>query len=132
MPQIKIFPSYPGCHKVRSTLADFFQSINKGRMWWYNILGDNKGSISHILRLDTINAGSVLITNCFVSLKRENSEPILTLKITEWRKFIDYFGLSIEANPHRVVKKNIYFVHICYIPRPSSIKIHVSRHHMEE
>ena len=64
-------------------------------MWWYNILGDNEGSISHILRLDTITEGSILLNVKIVALKRENYEPILTVKITEWIKFIDYFGQSI-------------------------------------
>ena len=61
-------------------------------MSWYNILGDKEGRISHILRLDTVNAGSILITVKLVALKTESSEPILTVKITEWKKFIDYFG----------------------------------------
>ena len=87
-------------------------------MWWYNILGDNEGSISHILRLDPITAGSILLTDNLVAPKRGNSEPILTLKITEWSKFIDYFGLSIEADPSRVEKKNIYFFRIGSIPIP--------------
>ena len=39
----------------------------------------------------------------------ENVESILTVKIIERRKFIDYFGLSIDANPSRVGKKNIHF-----------------------
>ena len=77
-------------------------------MWWYNIFGDDEGSISYILRLGTIAAGSVLITTNLVALKRENHEPILTVKRTEWRKFIDYSGLSIETNPSRV-GKNIFF-----------------------
>ena len=47
----------------------------------------------------------VLITAKLVALKRENTEPILTLKGTEWRKFIDDFGLSIEADPSRVVNQ---------------------------
>ena len=66
-------------------------------MWWYNILGDNEGSISYLLRLDPITAGSILPTVKLVSLKRENSDPILTSKRTEWRKFIDYFGQSIDT-----------------------------------
>ena len=78
-------------------------------MWWYNILGDNKGSISNLLRLDPIAAGSILLTSKLVALKRENSEPILTVKITEWRKFIDYFGRIIETDPSRLGKKNIFF-----------------------
>ena len=49
-------------------------------MWWYNILGDNEGSISHILRLDPITAGSILLTANLVALKRGNSEPILIVK----------------------------------------------------
>ena len=65
-------------------------------MWWYNILGDNKVRISHILRIDTITTGSVLIIANLVAPKRENSEPILIVKKTEWMKFIDYFGLIIE------------------------------------
>ena len=58
-------------------------------MWWYNILGDNEGSISYLLRLDTITAGSILITPNLVALKRENTEPILTVKRIDCRKFID-------------------------------------------
>ena len=73
-------------------------------MWCYNILGDNEVSISDILQLDTITSGSVLLTNNLVALKREKPEPILTVKIIEWRKFIDYFGLNIEANLYRLGK----------------------------
>ena len=70
--------------------------------------------------LDTINEGSILLTVKLVALKRGNSDPILTLKRTEWRKFIDYFGLSIEADPSKVVKKNVHVVRIGYIPSISS------------
>ena len=101
-------------------------------MWWYNILGDNDRSISHISRIDPITVGSILLTVKLVALKRGNYEPILTVKITEWRRFIDYFGRSIEANPSRVGKKNIYILHIGYIPRPSSIKLHISRRHLDK
>ena len=52
-------------------------------MWWYNILGDNEGRISHILRLDTISAGSILLTANLVAQKRENSKPILIAKREE-------------------------------------------------
>ena len=47
------------------------------------MIGYNEGSISHILRLDTITKGSILLTAEIVTLKRENSEPILILKRTE-------------------------------------------------
>ena len=59
------------------------------------------------------------------SRKEVNIGLILILKRTEWRKFIDYFGLSIEANPSRVGKNNIYIFHIGYIPIPSSIQLHI-------
>ena len=49
-------------------------------MWWYNIIGDNKGRISYILRLDPIPAGSILLTANIVALKRENNEPVLIEK----------------------------------------------------
>ena len=52
-------------------------------MWWYNIIGDNRGRISHLLQLDLINPGSILITAKPVALKRENTEPTLTVKIIE-------------------------------------------------
>ena len=94
-------------------------------MWWYNILADNKVSISHLLQLDSIIVGSILLTVKLVALKRENSEPILTVKITEQSKFIGYFGRSIEADPSRVGKKNIYIFHIGYIPIPSSVNLHI-------
>ena len=73
-----------------------------------NILGDNKVSIKHILQLDTIDKGSILITANLVILKRENLEPNLTVKIINWRKFIDYFGLSIAADSSRVKKTYIF------------------------
>ena len=78
-------------------------------MWWYNILGDNEISISYLLRLDPITAGSILLTVKLVALKRDNRDPILSLKRTKLRKFIDYFGLSIEANPSKVDKNKIHF-----------------------
>ena len=129
---MKILSLYPGCYKVRSALAEFFQSLDKGRMWWYNILGDNEGSVSDILRLDTITLLYVLITDNIVAPERENPEPNLTVNRTEWRKFIDCFGLSVEADPSRVGKNNVDFVHILCIPIPSSIKIHIARHHMNK
>ena len=50
-------------------------------MWWYNILGDNEGGISHILQLDHITAVSILLAVRLVALKRKNYEPILIVKI---------------------------------------------------
>ena len=50
--------------------------------------------------------------------------PILTVEIIEWRKFIDYFGLSIEANPFKVGKKDVYL-------SPSSANIHITRHRLD-
>ena len=125
-----MFSPYPGCHRVQSALAEFFQSLDKGRMWCYNILDDNEVSISDILRLGTITAGSVLITTNLSVLKRENHELILKVKRTEWRKFIGYFGLSIEADLSRVGKKKVYILHIGYIISSLSIKLHISRLHM--
>ena len=101
-------------------------------MWWYNILGDNKGIISHILWLDTLTAGSILLTVKLDALKGGDYKTILTVKRTEWRKFTDYFGRSIEDNPSKLGKKKIYIFHIGYIPRPSSVKIHISRHHLHK
>ena len=55
---------------------------------------------SHIfLWFDPIKAGSFLLTYNIIFLKRVNPDPILTVKIIEWGRFIDYFGLSIEAVP---------------------------------
>ena len=76
-------------------------------MWWYTILGYDKGSISHLLRLDHITAGSILLTSNLVTPKRGNYEPILIVKRTEWSKFIDCFSLSIEDDPSKVVKKSV-------------------------
>ena len=87
-------------------------------MWWYNIFGDNEGIISHLLLIDIITSGHVILADNLFELKRETFELILTVKRTEWRKFIDYFGLSVEANPSSVIKKNKYFFPIRYIPSP--------------
>ena len=94
-----MFSTYPGCHEVISAVSEFFRSLDKFRMWWYNILGDNEGNISHLLRLDPITAGSILLTIKIVAPKRGNSEPILTVKRTGWSNFIYYFGQSIESDP---------------------------------
>ena len=64
------------------------------------------------------------------ALKRNCFEPIITMNITKRRKFIDYFGISNRADPSRVGKKNIYIFHIGYILSPSSVKLHISRHHL--
>ena len=66
-----MFSPYPGCHGVRSTLSEFFLSLDKRRMLWYNILGNNKGSISHLLQLDPITEGSILLYADLGALKRE-------------------------------------------------------------
>ena len=49
-------------------------------MWWYNILGNNKGSISDILQLNHITAGYVLLATNIVAPKQVNPETILTVK----------------------------------------------------
>ena len=86
----------------------------------------------HILRIDPIKAGSILITYNLVTLKRENHEPILIVKITEWRKFISCFGIIFEADPYRVGKKNVYFSHIGSIPNTSSGNPHISRQQLDK
>ena len=50
-------------------------------MWWYNIPEDNRVRISYLLRLDTTTSDYVLLTTNLVALKRENREPVLTVKI---------------------------------------------------
>ena len=127
----KIISPYSGCHKVWSALSEYFWSLNKGRMWWYNILGDNDGGLSHNLQFDRITAGSIWLTVKLVAPKRENYEPIWTFKQTEWRKFIDYFGLSIEADPSKVSKNNIYVVCIESIPSTSSGNPHVASQQLD-
>ena len=71
-------------------------------MWCYNILGDNKGSISHLLCIDPIAAESILLTDNLVALKRENSEYICIVKRTERNEFIDYSVLNTEAVQYTV------------------------------
>ena len=71
------------CHEVESTLAEFFQSIDKGRMWWYNIIGENRGRILYTLLFGPITTGSILLASNIVFMKRENPEPILTVKIID-------------------------------------------------
>ena len=126
----KMFSPYPWCHKVRSALLEFFRSLDKGRMWWYNILGYNKGSISGILRIGPITARYILLTAGLVAPKRENPEPILILKRTEWRKFIGCFCLIIETYPYRVGKITYIFFRIGYITRPSYVRLHMPRQHL--
>ena len=106
---MKMFSLYPGCHEVQIALAEFFQILYKGIIWWCNILGYKKGRIYHTLRFDPITEGYILLTSNIFFSGKVNPEPILTVKITEMSKFIEYFGLIIEANPSRVVKKEPIF-----------------------
>ena len=99
-------------------------------MWWYNILGDNKEIMSHIIRLYPINVGYILLDVKLVELERENYDYILIVKRTEWSKFIDYFSLIIEADPSKVGKKNIHFVFIWFMTINSSVNPHISRQHL--
>ena len=101
-------------------------------MWWYNILEDNLGIISHILRLYPITVGSILLTANLVFLKRENNTPVFSVKISEWRIFIDYFGISIEAEPYKVSKKNVHVVCIGYIPSTSSRNTDIARQYLDK
>ena len=91
----------------------FLQSLDNGKMWLYNILGDDKGIISHLLRFDPVTAGYDLLASNLVFMKRKNPEHIITVKRIEWRKCIDYFSLSIEANSSKLVKKNVYLLPYC-------------------
>ena len=68
---MKMFPSYPGCHEVQNVPAESPQSLAKGRMLWYNILGDNEGNISYLLRFDHITAGSILLTATIIFSEKE-------------------------------------------------------------
>ena len=108
-PQMNMFSSYPGFHIVQSALAEFFRIIDSSKMWGYNILGDNKGRISHILRLYPITSGGVVLASKLILTKRENHYTILTMKRMEQRQFIDAFGLNIEDNQSRVIKRKVYF-----------------------
>ena len=65
-------------------------------------------------------------------MKRGNPEPILIVKRTEWRKFIDYFGLSIEVDPSKMVKNNTHLVRIGSIPDTSYGNPHIERQHMDK
>ena len=54
------------------------------------------------------------------------------MKRTEWRKLIDSFGLSVEANPPKVGKKNAHFVYIGSIPSTSSVNHHTARKYLDK
>ena len=68
-----MFSLYPVCHEVQSVLADFFLSLEKGRMWWYNTLGDIEGIISHHLWLDPITSAHFQLRSNLLALKRKKS-----------------------------------------------------------
>ena len=59
-----------------------FPKSQQGQDAVVNILGDNEGIISHLLWIDPIAAGSILLTDNLVALKRENYDIILTVKRT--------------------------------------------------
>ena len=84
------------------------------------------------LWFDTITAEYFLLTSNIIFLKKGNPEPILTVKIIEWRKFIEYSGLIIWSDSSRVVKNNVYFVHIWSTPRPSYRNLRISRQQLDK
>ena len=92
---------------------------------------DNNRSISNLLQLDNFTRGSILLTANLDALKRGNTESILTVTIIEWRKFIGFYGRSVEADPSRVDKKNIYFVCIGYITSPLYVNTHMVRQQLD-
>ena len=104
---MKIFSPYPGCHKFRRELSEFSEVSTRAGCGGTNILGYYKGRISHLLRIDLITEGSILLTANLVALKRKNPETILTVKRTKWKKLIYFSGRIIEAEPSRVGKKKI-------------------------
>ena len=55
-----------------------------------------------------------MLTADLILIKRVNIEPIFTAKIIEWIKFIDDFGLNIEADPSRMGKKKVFCTHWVY------------------
>ena len=54
------------------------------------------------------------------------------MKRNEWRKFIDYFGLSIEADPYRMGKKYVHFGRIGSITITSSGNPYLVRQHLDK
>ena len=84
-----------------------------------------KGSISYILWFDPIDEGYFLLTSNIVFLIRENTDPILTLKIIELRKLVDFFGISIESDPTRLGKNNLYFLFIVSTPSLLYGRLHI-------
>ena len=73
-----------------------------------------------------------LLTANLIYLIGRNYDPVLNVKRIDRRKFIDYFGLSIEDNSSRVGKKNLYVFHISYIPGPSLENPHIKRIQMKK
>ena len=88
--------------------------------------------ISHIWRNYPSTTGFVLLTDKLLFLNRGYIETFLPVKIMEWSKFIDYFGLRIGADPYRSANNNVYFVHIGSIPSPSSVQIHIEILHLKK
>ena len=127
---MNMFSPYTGCHEFRSVLSDCW-SLNKGSLWWYSILGDNEGIISHLLRIYPITSGSILLTIKIVALKQE-----ILIPSKQWNELNggnSFIVLVYVLSPtHILCTKYIYFFHIGYIQRPSSIKLHIPRHHVEK
>ena len=71
----------------------------------------NEGFISDILRLDPITAGFILLNVKLVAPKRENSEPILTVRELNRGNSLNILFLVLRST-HPGWAKNIYFVHI--------------------
>ena len=78
-----MFSLYPGYHKFLSAHSEFFQSLNKGRMWLYNITEDTKGRISHLLWIDLTTSWHVKLAADLFALKRETFETIIEVKGTK-------------------------------------------------
>ena len=81
---------------------------------------------------ERVTTGYILLTVNLVALKRENADPILLVKRTEWMKCIDHFHLSIETDLSKVGNFKVHFVRIGYIPSTSYGYPHIARQQMDK
>ena len=82
---MKIFIAYSGCQEFWIALAQFFQSLDKGRVWWYNTLGGNTRSVYILLYL-------TLFLH-YIFPKLINTKPIVRFVIHPGTVSLNYFKL---------------------------------------
>ena len=93
---------------MRAALAAFLDELEDEKSWWYNILGNNTGSLVNLLRLGPISTAALLKAAGLLNVQRNK----LCIVKDEWDNFITTYELNIEFKTSYVNKMKVIFIRV--------------------